>query len=130
MATLNAKLLSIEINPHFHSLMNRIEDNRLIAHLGSAFELREIISMYKLGSPKAIVSGIPFSTMSRSTGSQVLEAISSILASDGRFVAYQVRNRVATLCRPYLGEEKAVLESLNFPPMRIYRWVKKDAEIK
>jgi len=126
----HGKLLSIEINPHFHALMSSIEDDRLIAHLGSAFELREIISMYELGSPKAVVSGIPFSTMSRSAGSQVLEVISSILPSNGRFVAYQARNRVATLCRPYLGSEKTVLESLNIPPMRIYQWEKKGAEIE
>ena len=32
----HARLLSIEINPHFHALVSSIEDDRLIAHLGSA----------------------------------------------------------------------------------------------
>ena len=120
----HAKLLSIEINPHFHALMGSIEDGRLIAHLGSAYELKEIISIYNLGAPNAIVSGIPFSTMSRSAGSQILEAVSSLLARNGRFVAYQVSNRVATLCQPFLGSGRTATEFLNIPPMRIFRWDK------
>jgi phospholipid N-methyltransferase len=120
-----AKLLSIEINPHFNTLVSRIDDSRLIAHLGSASELREIISKYDLDPPDAIVSGIPFSTMSRSLGSQILEAVSSQLAPNGRFVAYQVNTHVATLCQPFLGSAQTSTEFLNIPPMRIFQWVKK-----
>ena len=114
-----ARLLCIEINPHFHALVSSIEDDRLIAHLGSACELREIISMYNLGTPKVVVSGIPFSTMSHSEGCQIIEAISSILAPNGRFIAYQLSSRVAILCRPFLGSGRTSMELLNIPPMRI-----------
>jgi phospholipid N-methyltransferase len=120
----HAKLLSIEINTHFHSLVSRIEDDRLIAHFGSATDLRQIMSQYNLDPPNAIVSGIPFSTMSRSVGSQILEAVSSLLPPNGRFVAYQVNSQVATLCRPFLGTERISTEFLNIPPMRIFQWVK------
>ncbi len=61
----NAKLLSIEINPHFHTLVSRIQDDRLIAHLGDACRLKEIVSLHGLGAPEALISGIPFSTMNR-----------------------------------------------------------------
>ncbi len=120
----NAKLLSIEINPHFHTLVSRIQDNRLIAHLGDACRLKEIISQHGLGAPEALISGIPFSTMKQSEASQVIEAISSLLASNGRFVAYQVSNRVETLCRPLLGSGRMTVELLNIPPMRVYKWDK------
>jgi phosphatidylethanolamine/phosphatidyl-N-methylethanolamine N-methyltransferase len=120
----HAKLLSVEINSHFNTIVSRIEDNRLIAHLGSASELREIISIYGLDPPDAIVSGIPFSTMSRSAGSQIIEEVSSLLAPNGRFVAYQVSNQVATLCQPFLGSGQTSTEFLNIPPMRIFKWVK------
>ena len=119
-----ARLLCIEINPHFHALVSTIEDNRLIAHLGNACELREIISMYNLGAPKVVVSGIPFSTMSHSEGCQIIEAISSILAPNGRFIAYQLSSRVAILCRPFLGSGRTSMELLNIPPMRIFQWEK------
>ena len=120
----HARLLSIEINPHFHSLVNDIEDERLIAHLGSACELKTIISNYGLDAPDVVISGIPFSTMSNNDGSQVIDAISSQLAPNGRFVAYQVSGQVATLCRPVLGPGQMAMELLNIPPMRVYRWEK------
>jgi phospholipid N-methyltransferase len=122
-----AKLLSIEINSHFHALVSSIDDDRLIAHLGSASDLKEIISLYDLDAPNAIVSGVPFSTMSRSAGSQILETVSSLLVPNGRFVAYQVSNRVATLCQPFLGSGQTATELFNIPPMRIFQWEKNGA---
>jgi len=121
----HGRLLTIEINKNFNKIIGSIEDHRLITHLGSASDLREIIATYRLDPPNAIVSGIPFSTMSRSTGSQILEAVASLLPANGRFVAYQVNGQVATLCRPFLGPGETSMELLNIPPMRIYQWVKK-----
>ena len=120
----HATLLSIEINPHFYNLISSFEDERLIPHLGDATMLQDIISVHGLAAPDAVISGIPFSTMSQHEGSHIIEAISSSLAPNGRFVAYQVSNRVASLCRPYLGTEQVVLELLNIPPMRVYQWTK------
>jgi len=111
-------------NPLFHKLLGKIEDDRLIAHLGNACRLKEIIACYKLGAPDVVISGIPFSTISQSAGSQILEAISSMLVPNGRFVAYQLSRRVATLCRPFLGSEQMSMELLNIPPMRVYHWKK------
>jgi len=121
----HAKLLTIEINQNFNRMVGSIEDHRLIAHLGSASDLREIMATYGLESPDAIVSGIPFSTMSRSTGSQILETVASLLPPNGRFVAYQVNGQVAALCQPFMGPGETSMELLNIPPMRIYQWVKK-----
>ena len=120
----HAKLLSIEINSHFNTMVRKIDDNRLIAHLGSAGDLEEIMSTYDLSAPNAIISGIPFSTLSHSAGSQILETVSSLLAPSGRFVAYQVSDRVATLCQPFLGTGQMSTEFFNIPPMRIFEWVK------
>jgi phospholipid N-methyltransferase len=123
----HAKLLSVEINSHFHAVVSGIEDERHIAHLGSACELKEIISMYGLEAPNAVISGIPFSTMSRDVGSQILEAVSSLLAHNGRFVAYQLSNRVVSLCQPFLGTAQTATELLNIPPVRVFQWEKNGA---
>lgn len=117
----HAKLLSIEINPKFHALVSSMEDDRLIVHLGNAHGLKEIIYMHGIGAPEVVISGIPFSTMSHGSGSQILETISSVLCPGGRFVAYQVSNRVACLCQPFLGPGRMEVELLNIPPMRVYR---------
>ncbi len=122
----HARLLSIEINPYFYRLIRNINDKRLFAHLGSASELKEIITLYGLAAPDVIISGIPFSTMSHDTASRILAAISSLLAPFGRFVAYQASDRVVDLCQPFLGAARMELEFLNIPPMRVFRWEKQD----
>lgn len=125
-APAHARLLSIEVNPHLHALVRRIDDKRLIAHLGDANRLKDILSQYGLGAPEVVISGIPFSTMSMQSGTRLIGEIHSALAPCGRFVAYQVSKRVATLCRPIFGQEQMQLELFNIPPMRVYRWEKKN----
>jgi phosphatidylethanolamine/phosphatidyl-N-methylethanolamine N-methyltransferase len=119
-----AKLLCIEMNPHFYELVSSIKDARLTVHLGNACSLKEIISGYNLDAPKVVISGIPFSTMTAAVGSQIIDAISSSLAPNGRFVAYQFSSKVSILCRPFLGSAQTEMELLNIPPMRIYQWEK------
>ena len=121
----DARLISIELNAFFHNMISQIEDDRLIPHLGSACDIRDILAEYNLDAANAVISGIPFSTMSRNLGTQIIEAVSSVLAPQGRFVAYQTRDRVATLCRPIMGSEQEEMEFFNLPPTRIYHWEKK-----
>lgn len=118
----DARLVGIEINPRFQELLTCIEDDRLIAHSGSAEHLVEILHQYRLPAPDAVVSGIPFSTMSPELGKRILSVIADALAPGGRFVAYQVSSQVAKLARPVMGKPRRQLEFLNIPPMRLYRW--------
>jgi len=122
-----ARLLSVEIDPRLHALLRRIHDDRLIAHLGSAEDLSEILERHALGAPEAVISGIPFSTLGRERAERVLAAITRSLGPGGRFVAYQVTGAVERLCRPFLGEPYEELELLNIPPIRVFRWVRDPA---
>jgi len=119
-----ARLLTIEINPTFHALISSLGDDRLISHCGSACGLEDILQRYGLSAPEAVISGIPFSTMRNGLGSQIVEAITSALATGGCFVAYQVSKAVASVCHPFMGDGQMKLELLNIPPVRVYRWVK------
>ena len=124
----DAKLLSIEINPQFCTLLRQIEDDRLIVHCGGAQELQDTLAQHHLPAPEEVVSGIPFSKIGRDTGSSVIKAIATALVVGGRFVAYQVSDQVAELARPLLGmPARAGLELLNIPPLRLYRWEKSAA---
>lgn len=122
----DAKLLSMEINLHFCSLLNHVSDERLIVHCGSAQEIRAALSRHGLSAPDVVISGIPFSTMKRRIGSLILEEIAATLIPGGRFVAYQISNQVDELSRPLLGPARVEMEFLNIPPMRLYRWDKRD----
>lgn len=118
------RLLSIEINPNFHAFIKNIQDSRFTAHLGDALQLRKIISQYSLGSPDAIISGIPFSTMSEKCGSRIIQSVFDVLEPGGSFVAYQLSSRVISLCRPVMGEGEIVQEFFNIPPMKVCCWRK------
>lgn len=120
----DARLLTIELNPHLHTLVSRIEDHRLVAHLGDARALKDIISTHALAAPDAVISGIPFSTISPHTGCEILEAIHSVLVPGGRFVAYQLNRRVASLSEFFPEPEDTEMELLNLPPLRVFRWAK------
>ncbi len=120
----NAKLLSIEIHPDFLPLLKAIKDPRLIVYNGDALNLQSILNSLEMATPDIIISGIPFSTMSRQEGYKVLEIINNVLCTQGKFVAYQFRDRVAILARKFFGKPKVEFELLNIPPMRVYRWEK------
>jgi phosphatidylethanolamine/phosphatidyl-N-methylethanolamine N-methyltransferase len=121
----DAKLLSIEINPDFLPTLRAIADPRLVVHEGSAAELGTILREHGLGAPDVVLSGIPFSTMKPALGRAIVRAVSDALPEGGRFVAYQVRDRVEKLGREVFGPAAVQLELRNVPPMRVYRWEKR-----
>lgn len=119
----DARLLAIEINPHFAKLLRKtIRDPRLVVHEGSAADIGEALDAHQLPAADVILSGIPFSTMSESLGLDILRDVNRHLAPGGRFVAYQFRDRVESLGRQVFGAPQVQMELRNVPPMRFYRW--------
>lgn len=121
----DARLLTIEVNSDFLPVLNQIHDVRLIVHNGNASELIETLADYQLDAPGVVISGIPFSTMPAELGQAIVNAISQALAVGGRFVAYQIRDRIETLGSLVFGPARVELELLNIPPIRIYGWQKR-----
>ena len=118
-----AKLVAIEISTDFVELLRRkFPDPRLSLHRGPSTEIEEALA--EAGRPRAdlVVSGIPFSTMGRDEGRLTLEAVKRVLAPDGRFVAYQLRDHVRRFAEPIFGEAEVYSELRNFPPMRVFVW--------
>lgn len=121
----DATLLAIEINPRFARLIaTSIRDPRLIVHVGSAEDITGALKAHGLPAPDVVLSGIPFSTMPKGLGLAIVREVHHVLAPGGRFVAYQVRDRVEILGRQIFGPARVQTELLNMPPMRIYRWEK------
>jgi phospholipid N-methyltransferase len=120
----DARLLAIEINPQFASLLQSEPDPRLTVYHGSAEHIREALRANGMDAPDVVVSGIPFSTISPKLGSRIIQEVWDSLAPGGRFVAYQFRDRVAILGRELLGDPRIEVEFLNVPPMRFYCWDK------
>ncbi len=126
----DSKLLVIELDPGFAAMLRKEAqaESRLIVHEGSAEDLPGILSHHGLAMPDAVLSGIPFSTIPEPVGRGIIDAIWDSLTPEGRFVAYQVRGRVAELARDRCGAPAREIELLNAPPLRIYRWCKPAGE--
>jgi phosphatidylethanolamine/phosphatidyl-N-methylethanolamine N-methyltransferase len=120
----DARLLAIDVESEFINLLKCDDDPRLIAHLGSATMLRDIVAQHGLPNPDLVVSGIPFSTMRADDAKVICEQIWTSLEPGGSFVAYQFRGHVARYARAWMGDARAQWEWLNIPPMRVYRWTK------
>lgn len=118
----DARLLTIELDPQFSSILESFGDSRLVPHTGSATDLADILARHGLGAPDVVISGIPFSTMPREIGLAIIAAIRDNLAPGGRFVAYQFRGAVGRLGQEVIGKPDVELEVLNIPPMRFYTW--------
>lgn len=121
----SSNLLSIEINHRFVSILRRCSDPRLLIHHGCAGNLREILHHYQLPQPEVVISGIPFSTISRNKGQRIIEEIHTALSPNGYFIAYQVHDHVSKLGRSFFGNAEVHRVFYNIPPLRIYRWRKK-----
>jgi phospholipid N-methyltransferase len=123
--TSDARLVAIEINRRFaRTIEATIRDPRLIVHHGSAVDVGQILEQHGLPAADVILSGIPFSTMERQLGIEILQAAHDALAPGGRFVAYQMRDRVEQLGRQVFGYGTVQTELRNVPPMRVYCWRK------
>jgi phospholipid N-methyltransferase len=120
----DATLVAIEINPRFAALLGRWDDPRLIVHAGDAGDIRNALDAHDLPDADAVLSGIPFSTMSRDVGMQILHSVYGALRPGGAFVAYQLRDRVEILGREVFGPAQVQKELRNLPPMRVYRWLR------
>jgi phosphatidylethanolamine/phosphatidyl-N-methylethanolamine N-methyltransferase len=121
-----ARLLAIEINPRFCDLLRRIDDARLVVHCGAAHELRHALVRYGFAGPDAVISGVPFSTNPRPEASSIIDMIWAVLAPGGCFVAYQMRTMVDQLSRRRFGPPYVEFALLNMPPLRVYRWRKRN----
>ncbi|MDK8463517.1 rRNA adenine N-6-methyltransferase family protein [Marinobacter sp. SS13-12] len=121
----DAKLLSIELSPYFHELLDEIADPRFTNHLGSAEDIADILALHDMGQPDVVISGIPFSKMPEAVATRVAQAVRDNLAEGGRFIAYQFCRDVAWITGPIMGAPASCrLELRNIPPMRVYSWFK------
>ena len=122
----DASLISVEINQKFIDHMEKtIDDKRLSISNKGAQNLTEIMQDHDWDSADVIISGIPFSTLPKGMDRAIMQSIHDSLKPGGIFLAYQLRDHVSKLAVPFFGDHTfKKVEFKNFPPMRIYTWMK------
>ncbi|HBJ35052.1 MAG TPA: SAM-dependent methyltransferase [Planctomycetaceae bacterium] len=125
----SARLIAIEKSEHLMEPLRKISDPRVMVIHGDARFLRLYLDQAGLGAADVIVSGIPFSTVPAQVAEQVIEEIDRALPHGGTFIAYQLSNKVEELATPLFGQPQVEYVWLNFPPLRVFSWVKQASRV-
>jgi len=124
---LTTGMLAVELNPVLAARVGGINDPRLVVHCGNAEELPEILRLHQCQRVSAVISGLPFSTISNAQAGRVLTAIQQVLAPGGKLVTYQARDSIKRLIeasgkKPVLQLIQDRIEWCNIPPLRLRIW--------
>jgi len=83
-----ARYLGIERDPHFLELLVK-RFPHLDFHLGSVADVAEILDQRGLPKARAIISGLPFASLSKSLQEDIARGTREVLAEDGEFRTFQ-----------------------------------------
>lgn len=117
----DAKLVAIEMSSDFVDYLRREHrDPRLAVMHGSAAEVRQVLWKLHLGHADAIISGIPFSTISPRERERILIESKRALRPGGRFLVYQFTSTVQRDLERVFGPTERDREPLNILPATIF----------
>jgi phosphatidylethanolamine/phosphatidyl-N-methylethanolamine N-methyltransferase len=120
----HARLMAIERTEEFAEVLDGLGDERLAVVHGCASSICSELERHGLGTADAVISGIPFSTLPPDLADTIIRQIHRALRPGGRFVAYQLSQRVADYARPVFGQPQVERELRNVPPLRVFTWRK------
>lgn len=116
----DSRLVAIDVSPRFTRHLRRtIADPRLLAVTACASSVAEILEKHVLGSADLIITGIPFSTMSRDEGRRIIDISAQVLRDEGTFLAYQMRSTIAPMLAERFAETRKSYVWRNIPPCHL-----------
>jgi len=120
----DSKLIAIEKNEEFVSILKKIKDPRFFVFLNSAENIEQILK--QCGETKAdyVLSGIPFSFFDAQLGDKIVRNTKSMLSWEGRFIVYQFSNKVEKYLNQHFTDVTPDWTMLNIPPLRVYNLLK------
>ena len=122
----DATYIAIDTNPDFIDYLARtIIDPRFIPVLGSAADVRRIISEHGHSQADYILSGLPFSTLPAGLGPKIAAETHAALRKDGAFLVYQFSPKVRDFLAMSFDRIDHAFEPINIPPAQLY-WAWKD----
>ncbi len=107
----NGKIIAIEINLDLLAELEKIRDPRLLIWHGDVLELST-----SLPKSDIVISGIPFSRMSREKEEKIIGQTASILNEGGLFIAYQNNLVLLKTLKKFFPQTKWLFEPRNFLP--------------
>lgn len=113
----HGKLLVIDTNPRFIEHLERtIPDPRLLTVLGSAADVESFVAATGESAADYVLSGLPFSALSRDDGRQIVTKTHAVLREGGAFMTYQFRASARELTAECFARLDTGLALWNIPP--------------
>ncbi|MFZ9519051.1 MAG: class I SAM-dependent methyltransferase [Silvanigrellaceae bacterium] len=117
-----ARIIIIDLNAEAVNLLReRLKTNRNVeVVLDDAGNLPGILAQRGLARVDAIVSSLPYASMSPDVTRNILESAAQILSSEGHFVAFQYTPFLKKTFSDYFNISSVRFELRNLPPAIIY----------
>lgn len=117
-------LYAVEMyKPFVETLRTTIDDVKLSAIEGSVLDIRTLVPCSP-GTVDVIVSGIPFSHLSKEDQDHVIAEAKALLRPGGLFLIYQVKNDVGHALEKQFSQIEHRRLLFNIPPLHFYEAVK------
>ncbi|MFA6524398.1 MAG: rRNA adenine N-6-methyltransferase family protein [Candidatus Paceibacterota bacterium] len=110
----NGKITAIEINKNFLEDLRNIKDERLVVAGGDVLDVIKTIEKADI-----VVSGIPFTHISKKNTEKIVEQTANMLNKDGLFIVYQTTPMMLRVLRKYFSKTELFFEPRNLPPFFI-----------
>ncbi|MFA5771008.1 MAG: methyltransferase domain-containing protein [Patescibacteria group bacterium] len=110
----DGKITAIEINKNFLEDLRKINDERLIVAGGDILDIIKTIKKADI-----VVSGIPFSHISKKNREKIVKQTANLLNKDGLFIVYQITPILLRILRKYFTKTELFFEPRNLPPLFI-----------
>lgn len=113
----NGKLLVIESNREFCSVLRKIKDPRLQVVQGNARDTAAILRAHRFQTPDAVISSIPFSFLTADERYEILTQTRAALPAHGVFIVFhQYSRRALKPLRAHFGSVTMSFEFRNVFP--------------
>jgi phospholipid N-methyltransferase len=114
-------LLALDTNAEFVALLRReLPDPRLTVVRASAERIAEVVAEQGWDRADAVISGIPYTLLPRTTTDGIVRASWRALAPGGLFVAYQYSPYLRPFLRSVFGNCRLGLVLRNLPPAVVF----------
>ena len=110
----DGKLVAIEVNQDFVEQLKKINDPRLILFPGGVGQISQNLSQLDLPRVDVIVSGIPFSRITKKEREEIIKNSWQFLAENGVFVTYQNVPIVMSVLKRHFKEINWYFDPRNF----------------
>lgn len=115
--TPDSRLILLETNPEFVSVLRRFRDPRLRLAFGSAEGVRSVLQRLDLEEADYVLSGIPFSLLPEAPKMRLLEDTRAVLGDHGVFLAYQSSAHLKKYLARVFHRVRIRHELFHIPPL-------------